>query len=133
MKMTDADYRDLEARIRAVPRDTAKVYPAGLDIAMCRRTDRMWRIPDYYNAIGRRLAKYLQDDHIDTALRQIETDEGGEGYRIEYSPDGQGHSWLDASDHADQVIEIECEILDGGHEIGRQVMSNGLLYRWSRR
>ena len=78
MKITDADYRDLEARIRAVPRDTAKIYPAGLDIAMCRRTDRMWRIPDYYNAIGRRLAKYLQDDHIDTALRQIETDEGGE-------------------------------------------------------
>ena len=56
-----------------------------------------------------------------------------DGYRIEYSLDGQGHSWLDAAEHTSQVIEIECEILDGGHESGQQVMSNGLLYRWSRR
>jgi len=52
------------------------------------------------------------------------------GYVMQYSPDGQGHSWLDASEHADQVIEIECEILDGHRDSGRQVMSNGFLYRW---
>lgn len=57
------------------------------------------------------------------------------GYTIQVSPDGQGHSWdtIDDSNmvgHIDQLMEIDCEVIDGGVEEGEQVLSNGLLYRW---
>lgn len=58
-----------------------------------------------------------------------------EGYTFQFSPDGRGHSWETITDdtvfaHVDQLMEIDCEIIDEGLDEGEQVMTNGLLYRW---
>lgn len=57
------------------------------------------------------------------------------GYTIQVSPDGQGLLWQTINNsnmvgHIDQLLEIDCEIIDGDNEVDTQVLSNGLLYRW---